>query len=391
MKEWMRKRKADVCMGILLQIYFFFPWIRIDGGYHTIHVYLIEIFRKESCIKAYNYIFLSGHPILWKYSGFAAVTFTMIIAFMIVMQMIELWQLYRHMKGIKTFDIHRYVWVLAIVLFFLYLDASYIYLDDSALFKLRIYMYMVIFIGIIGIWMFLDIEAAAWDTEIAKHKTELKERDEQLLQVKVKALEEKYQEMLKSRKVVHDMKNHLLALKKYDQERDWEGLHQYLNELSDDMLDDSYQIWTGNRMLDMILNQKTKDAKEKETDMQIETEVFATLPFSDREIISLFGNVLDNALEACERIQDKKRWIKIKIKKKNHLLYIEASNATKEMPVQNQKEFVSVKEDEILHGYGMKNIQDIVRKYDGIFRYKIYGEYLVCIISIYDIRGAEEE
>lgn len=103
MKEWTRKRKADVCMGILLQIYFFFPWIRIDGGYHTIHVYLIEIFRKESCIKAYNYIFLSGHPILWKYSGFAAVTFTMIIAFMIVMQMIELWQLYRHMKGIKTF------------------------------------------------------------------------------------------------------------------------------------------------------------------------------------------------------------------------------------------------------------------------------------------------
>ena len=134
-----------------------------------------------------------------------------------------------------------------------------------------------------------------------------------------------------------------------------------------------------------------EDAKEKETDMQIETEVFATLPFSDREIISLFGNVLDNALEACERIQDKKRWIKIKIKKKNHLLYIETSNAIKEMPVQNQKEFVSVKEDEILHGYGMKNIQDIVRKYDGIFRYKIYGEYLVCIISIYDIRGAEEE
>ena len=118
---------------------------------------------------------------------------------------------------------------------------------------------------------------------------------------------------------------------------------------------------------------------------------FFSALFSDREIISLFGNVLDNALEACERIQDKKRWIKIKIKKKNHLLYIETSNAIKEMPVQNQKEFVSVKEDEILHGYGMKNIQDIVRKYDGIFRYKIYGEYLVCIISIYDIRGAEEE
>ena len=132
-----------------------------------IDVYVFEFLWLDCWFLAFNYIFLSGHPILWKYSGFAAVTFTMIIAFMIVMQMIELWQLYRHMKGIKTFDIHRYVWVLAIVLFFLYLDASYIYLDDSALFKLRIYMYMVIFIGIIGFWMFLDFEAAAWETEIA--------------------------------------------------------------------------------------------------------------------------------------------------------------------------------------------------------------------------------
>ena len=383
MKEWTRKRKADVCMGILLQIYFFFPWIRIDGGYHTIHVYLIEIFRKESCIKAYNYIFLSGHPILWKYSGFAAVTFTMIIAFMIVMQMIELWQLYRHMKGIKTFDIHRYVWVLAIVLFFLYLDASYIYLDDSALFKLRIYMYMVIFIGIIGIWMFLDIEAAAWDTETAKHKTELKERDEQLLQVKVKALEEKYQEMLKSRKVVHDMKNHLLALKKYSQEQDWIGLNDYLNELSEDILDYNYQIWTGNRMLDMILNEKLKEAKDKKIDMQISTEVFTTLPFTDREIISLFGNLLDNAIEACERITDKNTWIHIKMKKKNQLLYFEIKNTTEHTVQPVPGKFISTKTNGTLHGYGMKNIMDVVEKYHGIFQSQMVEDYFVVMISVY--------
>lgn len=370
-------------MGILLQIYFFFPWIRIDGGYHTIHVYLIEIFRKESCIKAYNYIFLSGHPILWKYSGFAAVTFTMIIAFMIVMQMIELWQLYRHMKGIKTFDIHRYVWVLAIVLFFLYLDASYIYLDDSALFKLRIYMYMVIFIGIIGIWMFLDIEAAAWDTETAKHKTELKEREKKALQTKVQILEERYQEMLKSRKVVHDMKNHILALKNYDQEQNWSGLHEYLNELGEDILEYNFHVWTGNHMLDMILNQKEKDAQRQKTDMQIDTEVFSTLPFTDREIISLFGNLLDNALEACEQIKGKERWIRIKIKKKNQLIYIEIANAIAKKPDQNGSGFISTKKENGLHGYGMRNIRDIVEKYEGIFQYEIRDESLMVIISVY--------
>ena len=111
-------------------------------------------------------------------------------------------------------------------------------------------------------------------------------------------------------------------------------------------------------MLDMILNEKLKEAKDKKIDMQISTEVFTTLPFTDREIISLFGNLLDNAIEACEKINDKKRWIKIKIKKKNLLLYIEIANALEEMPKQIQKEFVSNKKDNGLHGYGMKNIQD---------------------------------
>ncbi len=70
------KAKSRCLYGDSVANIFLFPWIRIDGGYHTIHVYLIEIFRKESCIKAYNYIFLSGHfPILWKYSGFVDVNY----------------------------------------------------------------------------------------------------------------------------------------------------------------------------------------------------------------------------------------------------------------------------------------------------------------------------
>ena len=199
-----------------------------------------------------------------------------------------------------------------------------------------------------------------------------------------KILEERYQEMLKSRKVVHDMKNHILALKNYDQEQNWPGLHEYLNELSNDMLEYNFHVWTGNHMLDMILNQKEKDAQNQNTVMQIDTEVFSTLPFTDREIISLFWNLLDNALEACEKINDKERWIKIKIKKKNLLLYIEIANALEEMPKQIQKEFVSNKKDNGLHGYGMKNIQDIVKKYDGIFEYKVYEDHLIFMISIYN-------
>ena len=50
---------------------------------------------------------------------------------------------------------------------------------------------------------------------------------------------------------------------------------------------------------------------------------------------------------------------------------------------QIQKKFVSNKKDNGLHGYGMKNIQDIVKKYDGIFQYKVYEDQLIFMISIY--------
>mgnify|MGYP002237480850 CR=1 FL=1 len=83
------------------------------------------------------------------------------------------------------------------------------------------------------------------------------------------------------------------------------------------------------------------------------------------------GNLLDNALEACEQIKGKERWIRIKNKKKNQLIYIEIANAIAKKPDQNGSGFISTKKENGLHGYGMRNIRDIVEKYEGIFQYEI--------------------
>ena len=175
----------------------------------------------------------------------------------------------------------------------------------------------------------------------------------------------------------------MIAVGLYSQEQDWIGLNDYLNELSEDILDYNYQIWTGNRMLDMILNEKLKEAKDKKIDMQISTEVFTTLPFTDREIISLFGNLLDNAIEACERITDKNTWIHIKMKKKNQLLYFEIKNTTEHTVQPVPGKFISTKTNGTLHGYGMKNIMDVVEKYRGIFQSQMVEDYFVVMISVY--------
>ena len=235
----------------------------------------------------------------------------------------------------------------------------------------------------IVVWIFLDMQANIWDDETAKHKAELEECDKKLLQMKINSLEAQYKEMLKSRKVVHDMKNHLLALKKYSQEQDWIGLNDYLNELSEDILDYNYQIWTGNRMLDMILNEKLKEAKDKKIDMQISTEVFTTLPFTDREIISLFGNLLDNAIEACERITDKNTWIHIKMKKKNQLLYFEIKNNDRAYSATSSGKVYKHKNKWYFTWIRNENIMDVVEKYRGIFQSQMVEDYFVVMISVY--------
>ena len=173
-----------------------------------------------------------------------------------------MYELYQCIKdGNQSTNYHVFVWITYLAAFYIFMAIAST--GFAAFYSMPMFCYMMLFLAVIGIWIFLDIQAEAWDVETEQHRAELEEQDKKMLQMKVKAMEEQYMEMLKSRKIVHDMKNHLLALKKYTQEQDWKGLEEYLNELSRDMLDYNYQIWTGNHMLDMILNQKEKEAEKQ--------------------------------------------------------------------------------------------------------------------------------
>ena len=323
MKDWTRKIKIDFIIGIALQIYLLFPWIQ----HYTIYGYLYNVLKMNDYVQMYNETILPSLRESWNYTKMTAFVFLVIIILIALFQLTELARIYHILKNEQSSDYRGFFWIIYLAIFSRFFE-KFAYVDpiDDSLIPIYVEIYICVLLVFIGLWILIDAMLDTWEAEHQILISQLEEQEKHALQTKVKVLEERYQEMLKSRKVVHDMKNHILALKNYDQEQNWPGLHEYLNELSDDMLEYNFHVWTGNHMLDMILNQKEKDAQNQNTVMQIDTEVFSTLPFTDREIISLFGNLLDNALEACEKINDKERWIKIKIKKKNLLLYIEIAN-----------------------------------------------------------------
>lgn len=197
-------------------------------------------------------------------------------------------------------------------------------------------------------------------------------------------LEERYIEIMRTHQVIHDMRNHFLLLQKYEKEQQWEQLHQYLEVISEDLYEASTKVWSGNVIVDMILNSKKKYAEEKEIKVEIETEVIPRFPLDNREVISLFGNLLDNAIEACEKIRKIEKWIRIRMQKRHEVLSIQIENSIENDPKERRGEILSDKILQGVHGYGLKNVRQIVDKHKGIYSYQIKTNSFLTSIVMFD-------
>ena len=82
------------------------------------------------------------------------------------------------------------------------------------------------------------------------------------------------------------------------------------------------------------------------------------------ELCNLLGNLMDNAVEACEKI-DGKRMIELSMSQDIDKIYIEVKNSIKESVLTGNKELKSGKRNKSRHGYGMKTIMEIVKKHEG--------------------------
>ena len=196
--------------------------------------------------------------------------------------------------------------------------------------------------------------------------------------------------MEKNRIQTHDMKHHLLILREYGQEKQWDSLMSYLNELSEDILAKKKTGWTQVGILDTLLEQKKAKAESKGIAFRIQADRIVGLPFSDLEICTLFSNLLDNAIEACEKIEGNRRWIEIQITRKSGMLYLTISNSIKDRPSEQEGKLITNKQNHQLHGYGIKSVQKIVRKYEGDFSYQIRESEFIVTITFWRLEERNE-
>lgn len=163
----------------------------------------------------------------------------------------------------------------------------------------------------------------------------------------------------------HDFKNHLTIIHGWLYQEKYTELDTYLNSLQDYVITSSDVIITKNQTISSILQAKKSKCERKEILFICEIDFDTIYKITDMDFIILLGNILDNAIEAVDKIKDDHRQIYLSIKQSKSYLNITCINPIVEIPIEKHGILQTTKTDNGIHGIGLSNVIDTCKKYNG--------------------------
>lgn len=188
---------------------------------------------------------------------------------------------------------------------------------------------------------------------------EMEQYQNKLLERQFEEIDNTYREMRGWR---HDYKNHMQVLKIYVENRQWENARDYIVQMNEDLESIDPVIKTGNIMADAIVNSKVSLAKKKDIKLDVTAKIPKEIPMTDVEFCVVFGNIMDNAIEACEKLASKEnKFIRVYIGVFKKQFYMSVSNSTDQK--KRTKKYLSMKGEG--HGFGLQRIDKIIHDKNG--------------------------
>lgn len=234
------------------------------------------------------------------------------------------------------------------------------------------------------IYMIFEVYDRMADDAEAQEKNLLYEQELDLLNRQAQEREEYDMEM---RQMRHDMKNHMSSLLGMLQGNDTEQAQEYvrgmMQAVPDCRADDVSR--TGNIIVDNLVNHKCGTARAEGIAFDANVFLPAELPFRGGHLTIVFGNLLDNALEACREVEEGKRYITLDASYEKEVLMLAVVNPYRGERRKNRAgKYVTTKEDRRSHGLGLSSVEQAVEAYrgqvdadgrDGVFKVSVvmYG------------------
>lgn len=191
-------------------------------------------------------------------------------------------------------------------------------------------------------------------------------------QQQVHAIQERMEEVEQFyngiRQMKHEMKNHLTNIKGLVRNGSYGDIEQYIDQMDESMNVFELTTKTGNTVTDVIVNDKQKAAEKQGILFQSEFSYPKSDGYNAYDIGVIINNLLQNALEACEKMAEGKRYIYLSGRQKKKFFIINVKNSfLGEVTFDTKTNLpLSTKEKDIsLHGIGLSNVKREVDKYMG--------------------------
>lgn len=193
-------------------------------------------------------------------------------------------------------------------------------------------------------------------TSVYEQQLELCERHQQEMEIS----------MLQLRDVKHNMKNNLVSILAYAENKEHEKIIGFINEFMGECgVTIAAVSNSGNIVIDSLIGYWYVTAQKKGIDFSVDICIPMMMPFKGADMCLILGNLLENAVEAAQKAEGKKYIaIKMKYDKNNLLLSVTNSYVGKLIKTKNHR-LKSTKPDAGNHGVGLSSVYRAAAKYHG--------------------------
>lgn len=188
------------------------------------------------------------------------------------------------------------------------------------------------------------------------------------------------------RKKQHEYKNNIGNLNALLMNQNVEKAQQFMKELLEQNVKVDGLIRKSGSFVQLILDYKMEEARERGIQVVQEGVVCHDVPVDEYDVSVIINNAMNNAMEACEKVEEKERYIRCVMNLRMGYLNLYFENPCGGTVVKENGGLLTSKVNRAEHGFGLENIKSAVEKYNGIMSYEVKdGTFgLRCSIRVLD-------
>ena len=262
----------------------------------------------------------------------------------------------------------RYLWLIPATFYIVWYFAIYSVVSRSAL-EIALRPKNTLFLFIINVGAILIYYVVTRLILEQNQTLELEEKNHQLSMqaVQYENLQEKITD---ARRAKHDVRHHISLIREYVSKGELDALLKYLDGYNDSLPDDSLIRFCENAAANAVLLYFAQQAKDNDIDYIVNAEIPGNIFVSDTDISVLFGNLIENAIDACKEEHGDDRKIDIRARLKGSTLCVTVDNTfTGTLRRTTDNEFLSTKHKGL--GLGTQSVKSIAEHYGGVCRFEV--------------------